>query len=117
MRFKKRESLRKRFLYFMAVNLAEMAEDVYDVFFNPYDFCGFSKYERRKAANVAYQLTKIGDIEKIIGKDGNVYFRFTDKGRARLIKEVPLLRFRKSRWDGKWRQIVFKIFILPTFFF
>jgi len=109
MRVKKRESLKRRFLYFMAANLAEMVEDVYDVFFNPYDFYGFSKYERRRAANIAHQLTRIGDIERIIGKDGNVYFRFTDKGRTRLIKEIPLLRFRKRRWDGKWRQVVFDI--------
>jgi len=109
MRVKKRESLKRRFLYFMAANLAEVVEDVYDVFFNPYDFYGFSKYERHRTANIAHQLKKTGDIEKIIGEDGNIYFRFTYKGGARLIKEIPLLRFRKRRWDGKWRQIVFDI--------
>ncbi|MGB9706729.1 MAG: PaaX family transcriptional regulator C-terminal domain-containing protein [Microgenomates group bacterium] len=109
MRVKKRESLKKRLFYLVAASFAEMAEDIYDVFFNPYDFSGFSKYERHRAANIAHQLQRSGDIEKVVDEKGEVYFRFTDKGRTRLIKDVPLLRFQKKPWDGKWRQIVFDI--------
>lgn len=109
MRFEKRESLRKRFFLLAASFLAEGAEDFFDVFFHPYDFGGYYKYERHRAANIAYRLRKIGEIEKVINKENEVCFRFTDKGKKRLIEEIPLLRFRQKPWDGKWREVIFDI--------
>ena len=80
-----------------------------DIVVNPYDISGYRKLQRQRVANIAYQLKKTGDIEKVIDKNGEVYFHFTDKGKARLIERIPLLRFRRKRWDGKWRQVVFDI--------
>jgi phenylacetic acid degradation operon negative regulatory protein len=111
MRVKKRESLRKRLFYITASSLAEMAGDVFDHLANPYDIAGagYRRHQRERAANLASRLRKVGEIEKVVKKDGSIYFCLTDKGKKRLIEEIPLLRFRRKKWDGKWRQVVFDI--------
>lgn len=109
MRVKKKESLKRRLFYLAASFLSEAVDEMIDIAVNPYDISGYRKLHRQRAANIAYQLKKTGDIEKVVEENGEVYFRFTDKGKTRLIKEIPLLRFRKKPWDGKWRQVVFDI--------
>lgn len=51
---------------------------------------------------------KTGLIEKII-KNEKPYFRLTNQGCKRLIRDFPLLALRKKKWDGKWRVVVFDI--------
>lgn len=109
MRVKKRESLKRRLFYLAASFLSEAIDEIVDIVIDPYDISGYQKLQRQRAANVAYQLKKTGYIEKVIDKNGEVYFRFTDKGKTRLIREIPLLRFQTKPWDGKWRQVVFDI--------
>lgn len=109
MKIKKKKSLKNKFIYLAASFLKEVGSEL-DVFIaNPYDLTGYSRYRREAAANVAYQLKKIGDIEKVVDERGEAYYQFTNKGKSRLIKEVPLLRYQKKKWDGKWRQIIFDI--------
>lgn len=111
MRVKKREPLQKRYFYLVASYLAEMAGDVVDHLANPYDLAGagYRRHRREAMANLVSRLNKVGEIEKVVKKDGGVYFRLTDKGKKRLIGEIPLLRFQRKKWDGKWRQVVFDI--------
>ncbi len=111
MRIRKRESLRKRFLYIVASCLAEVVGDVFDDLTNPYDIAGagYRRYQRERAANLTARLKRAGEIEKVVDNDGNVNFRLTDKGKKRLIEEIPLLRFHRKKWDGKWRQVIFDI--------
>ncbi len=89
--------------------MSEAIDEVVDIVVDPYDISGYQKHQRERAANLASRLKKVGDIERIINDKGETYFRFTDKGKTRLIDEIPLLRFQRKPWDGKWRQVVFDI--------
>lgn len=51
---------------------------------------------------------KTGYIEKIF-KNGQPYLRLTGKGRKKVIRDFPLLRLQKKKWDRKWRMVFYDI--------
>lgn len=66
------------------------------------------EYSRNNYLQAFYRSRKTGNIEKVI-KKGEPYWRLTGKGKRRLIRDFPLLKFRDRPWDGKWRTVIFDI--------
>jgi len=68
----------------------------------------FKHWREKTLYNGIYNLTKVGDIEKVI-KNGKAYFRLTSSATEKLKQDIPLLRFSAKRWDGYWRMVVFDV--------
>lgn len=107
MRVKKKESLRERFMFLVA-SMLDAYYTMTEIFINPWDVYGFQAYTRAAKANFESRMKKAGYIEKIV-KDGKTYFRLTDKGRQRIIEDIPLLRYQRKPWDRFWRVAIFDI--------
>lgn len=66
------------------------------------------EYNRNNYLQAFYRARETGDIRKII-KDGEPYLRLTAKGKKRVVRDFPLLKWRERPWDGKWRAVIFDI--------
>lgn len=66
------------------------------------------KYRRHNFRQVVLRLFKTGYLERVV-KNGELYLRLTSVGKKKLIRDFPLRRFQRQRWDGKWRIVIFDI--------
>ena len=66
------------------------------------------RYKRQNYSHLVWRNLKVGYIEKII-KDGEVYLRLTGEGKEKIIRDFPVMAFRKKKWDEKWRIVLFDI--------
>lgn len=55
------------------------------------------------------RFVKTGDIEKIVDKNGNVFFNLSTPGWNRFERMYPISRLTYRGWDGKWRVVTFDI--------
>lgn len=49
-----------------------------------------------------------GYIEKVI-KKGKPYFRLTGIGKKKLVRDFPIFRFAKKKWDKRWVVVMFDV--------
>ncbi|MDO8576489.1 MAG: hypothetical protein Q7R90_04185 [bacterium] len=64
---------------------------------------------KQRIREAAHRLKKKGFVE-FVRKDGRVFLRIKEKGRARLHSLVSFGPLPKpKRWDGKWRLVIFDI--------
>lgn len=54
------------------------------------------------------RMLKSEVIEKVI-INGEVKLRITSKGKVRLVRDFPFLKFQSQKWDRKWRIVTFDI--------
>lgn len=66
------------------------------------------KYRRGTRLVTTCRLLKTGYLEKIT-KNGKPYFRLTNRGRNQLVRDFPILKLAKKKWDGIWTMVVFDI--------
>lgn len=55
------------------------------------------------------RFLKTGEIEKVIDKKGEPYFRLCSPGYERIERTYPLFKLNRKVWDGKWRIVIFDI--------
>ena len=66
------------------------------------------KYKRHNYSHLVWRTLKTGYIEKIV-KEGKVYLRLSGEGGEKIARDFPLLAFQKTKWDRKWRLVLFDI--------
>jgi phenylacetic acid degradation operon negative regulatory protein len=107
---KRRENSLKYKLLLLFASTIDEATDVVDIFLNPYrHFLGTPLYKRQTLANTISSLAKTGYIERKVKEDGEVVYRLTTQGEIKLVREIPLARFKSKGWDGRWRAVIFDI--------
>lgn len=93
---------------------ADLFEDIADagglMSFSYQQVYGFvpKRFKKSYFYTRSYELLKTGHIEKII-KDGKPFFRLTNLGRKKIIRDFPILAFQAKKWDRKWRLVIFDI--------
>ena len=95
-----------------------LVEDVFDevrlfggvVSFLYGSFYGWTppKFKKQRFYESVSRMIKTGYIERII-KDGKPYLRLLSAGREKLVRDFPLLKLQKKKWDGVWTIVVFDI--------
>lgn len=65
--------------------------------------------EKNTLNKAVSQLLRTGDVEKIIDKKGNAYFRLVSAGWVNFERMYPLARLSRRPWDRKWRVVIFDI--------
>lgn len=65
-------------------------------------------YKKRNFYQLVWKELKTGNIRRII-KKGKIYFQLTNKGRIKLRREFPVLSFKKKKWDGYFRVVIYDI--------
>lgn len=66
------------------------------------------KYRRQRFSESVSKMIKTGYIEKVI-KDDQPYLRLHSSGKKRLVRNFPILRFQRKKWDGLWTIVIFDI--------
>lgn len=66
------------------------------------------RYKRHQFNHLVWRSLKTGYIEKII-KNGAPYLRLTSSGKDRIKRDFSFLKFQASKWDKKWRVVIFDI--------
>lgn len=54
-------------------------------------------------------LLKTGEIERVIGKSGEVYIKLTSQGESKFKRYFPLSKLSSETWDRRWRIVIFDI--------
>jgi len=95
-------------------NVLDLFEEVRD----PFGFVGKSYenmygwipkgYKRHNFNHLVWRNLKTGYIEKVI-KDGMPYLRLTSVGKKKVERDFPLLTIQNTKWDRKWRIVIFDI--------
>lgn len=67
-----------------------------------------SRYKRHEFNHLVWRSIKTGYIEKVV-KKGIPYLRLTSQGQNKISRDFSLMKFQKSKWDGKWRVVIFDI--------
>ncbi|MBI4999582.1 hypothetical protein HZB97_02320 [Candidatus Gottesmanbacteria bacterium] len=107
---KRRETSLKYKLLLLLASTIDEATDVVDIFLNPYRyFLGTPLYRRQTLKNTISNLAKTGYIEKKVKENGEVVYRLTSQGEIKLIREIPLARFKSKTWNGRWRAVIFDV--------
>lgn len=65
------------------------------------------EYKRHNFMRTVGNLLATEHIERVL-KNGKVYLRLTNEGRAELKRDFPLERLGK-KWDGRWTVVIFDI--------
>ena len=65
-------------------------------------------YKRHNFNHLVWRNLKTGYIEKVI-KDGMPYLRLTSVGKKKVERDFPLLTIQNTKWDRKWRIVIFDI--------
>lgn len=65
-------------------------------------------YQRSSFGPTVSRLLSVGEIEKV-EKKGDLYYRLTSRGSAKIKEEIPLLKLAEKPWDGRWRIVIFDI--------
>lgn len=66
------------------------------------------QYKRHNFNHLVWRNLKTGYIEKVI-KDGMPYLRLTSVGKKKVERDFPLLTIQNTKWDRKWRIVIFDI--------
>ncbi len=95
-------------------NILDLAEEVRDPFGiaaksyeNMYGWIP-RQYKRHNFNHLVWRNLKTGYIEKVI-KDGMPYLRLTSVGKKKIERDFPLLTIQNTKWDRKWRIVIFDI--------
>ena len=94
-----------------ALDVFEEIRDPLEIVSKSYEnMYGFipSRYKRHEFNHLVWRSIKTGYIEKVI-KNGTPYLRLTSQGQNKIKRDFSLLRFQKSKWDKKWRVVIFDI--------
>ena len=94
-----------------ALDMFEEIRDPFKIMAKSYEsMYGFvpSRYKRHEFNHLVWRNIRTGYIEKVI-KNGMPYLRLTSQGRNKIKRDFSLLRFQKSKWDKKWRVVIFDI--------
>lgn len=95
-----------------------LAGDVFEVLRDPgglvsssyeylYGFVPY-RYKRHNFEERVKGTLKTGYIEKVI-KNSEVYFRLTNLGEEKIVRDFPILALQNNPWDRRWRIVVFDI--------
>lgn len=66
------------------------------------------QYKRSNFNHLVWRSLKTGYIEKVI-KEGMPYLRLTSVGKKKVERDFPLLTIQNTKWDRKWRIVIFDI--------
>ena len=66
------------------------------------------KYKKHNFSSLVSRYLKIGNIEKEI-KNGQAFLKLSSLGEEKIINKIPIFKFRKKSWDGKWLMVIFDI--------
>lgn len=69
----------------------------------------FGQWKKSSIYSTVSQLLSVGQIEKIVKKNGKVYLRLTSKTCEKLKEDIPFFKFSQKQWDGFWRLVIFDI--------
>lgn len=67
-----------------------------------------ARFKRHNFVRLVERSLKTGEIEKVV-KRGELYLRLTTSGEEKIIRDFPMFSLQKSRWDRKWRIVIFDI--------
>lgn len=94
-----------------ALDIFEEIRDPLEIVSKSYEnMYGFvpAKYKRHEFNHLVWRSLKTGYIEKVI-KNGTPYLRLTSGGQKKIKRDFSLLGFQRSKWDKKWRVVIFDI--------
>lgn len=96
------------------ISLAFLGDVAVGIYANSYrwrnrDFLEFVTGGKNSLRNSLYRLLKTGQMEKIIKKNNQPYFRLTSLGSRRIERLFPISKLTSSGWDKKWRVVIFDI--------
>lgn len=66
-------------------------------------------YKPASIVQMVSRMVKVKEIEREMNKKGEVVLKLTTKGGRVLDEAIPLQRWQKKRWDGRWRMVIFDI--------
>ena len=66
------------------------------------------KYRKQGFSESVYRMIKTGHIEKVI-KNDQPCLRLHSSGKKRLIRDFPILKLQRKKWDGFWMIVIFDI--------
>ena len=66
------------------------------------------QFKKQRFYETISRTVKTAYIEKII-KNGEPYLRLLSVGREKLIRDFPILKLQKQKWDGLWTVVAFDI--------
>lgn len=104
---------RDRLLFALAF-IGDVLENIHDPFglfsISFKEFYGFvpSSYRKHNFRAVLSKSFCLKDIEKK-GEGDEAVYSLTDKGKAKILNQFPLVSYYKKFWDRKWRILVFDI--------
>ena len=76
--------------------------------FTPY------KYRKQRYLESVSKMIKTGHIERIV-KNNQPYLRLHSSGKKRLLRDFPILKFQKKKWDRLWTIVIFDIAEVSSF--
>ncbi len=66
------------------------------------------RFRRNNFSRLVLRQIRTGDIEKRVIGDG-VFLHLTSSGQGKIVRDFPVLKFQKQKWDHKWRVVIFDI--------
>lgn len=66
------------------------------------------QYRKGSSRRAVWRMLKTGYIEKVI-KNGEAHFRLTGRGVKKVVRDFPLIRLQRKKWDRLWRIVIFDI--------
>lgn len=66
-------------------------------------------YKPVSITQMVSRMVRVKEIEKRVNKKGEVVLKLTTKGGRILDETIPLRRWQRKRWDGRWRMVIFDI--------
>ncbi len=67
-----------------------------------------ARYRQKNFYRLMKRQLETGNIERVV-KNGEAYLRLTSKAGEELARDFPLVKIASSKWDGKWRAVIFDI--------
>lgn len=66
-------------------------------------------FKKKSYISTVASLLKVGDIEKVVEKDGNAYLQLTSSGIEKYKRKFPIFTKVGKKWDGYFMIVVFDV--------
>lgn len=108
--------LKKRIIYALGTlvdKAGDFVREIEAIKFNPYAYLyfgsSFYEYKKETFKRELREMQKAKYIKKVVDEKGRAYFEITARGFEFFSKRFPLSPRSRSKWDKRWRLVIFDI--------